>query len=114
MKIPKLSAMAAAICALSVALGAYASHVAAPTDKQRLALAALFAFGNALALIVVAPRGSALARAAQLALLCGIVLFSGSLAAAGLFATGTAAAPFGGSLLILGWLLLAADYWRNP
>ena len=29
------------------------------------------------------------------------------------FAT-TTAAPLGGSLLILGWLLAAADYWQKP
>jgi uncharacterized membrane protein YgdD (TMEM256/DUF423 family) len=47
-------------------------------------------------------------------MLAGIVLFSGSLAAAGLWATPTAAAPFGGSLLIVAWLLAAIDYARVP
>lgn len=110
----RLPAVAAAICAVSVALGAYASHVAAAQDQKRLAIAALFAFANGLALIVISPRDSRLAAAAKSALLSGIVLFCGSLAAAALFSTSTAAAPLGGSLLILGWLLLAADFWRKP
>jgi uncharacterized membrane protein YgdD (TMEM256/DUF423 family) len=50
----------------------------------------------------------------KLAFVAGIALFSGSLAAAALFSTPTTAAPFGGSLLILGWLLAAIDYARRP
>ena len=109
-----LPALASAICAISVALGAYASHVAAAPAKERLAVAALFAFAHSLALIMLAPRAAWLARACQGFLLAGICLFSGSLAAAGLFGTSTAAAPLGGTLIIFGWLLAAADYWRNP
>jgi uncharacterized membrane protein YgdD (TMEM256/DUF423 family) len=109
-----LSALAASICAVSVALGAYASHAAAGQARERLALAALFAFGHGLALLVLAARTSALAQAARLAMLAGIVLFSGGLAAAGLWATPTAAAPFGGSLLIVAWVLAAIDYARVP
>ncbi len=110
----RLPALAAAICAMSVALGAYASHVASAEDQKRLAIAALFAFANGLALIVMSPRDSRTAMISKLCLLAGIVLFSGSLAGAGLFSTSTAAAPMGGSLLILGWLVAAADYWRKP
>jgi uncharacterized membrane protein YgdD (TMEM256/DUF423 family) len=110
----RVSAFAASICAISVALGAYASHVAMAQDRQRLALSALFAFAHGLALIVVASRSSMLAAAGRLCFMVGIVLFSGSLAAAAFFSTGTMAAPFGGSLLILGWLLLALDFWRRP
>lgn len=109
-----LPAFAATACALSVALGAYASHAAEPQQRERLALAALFAFANALGLIVLGSRDSALAGAGKACLALGIVLFSGSLACAALLSTGTAAAPFGGSLLILGWLLLALDFLRKP
>ncbi len=107
-------ALAAAICAISVALGAYASHVASARDQKHLAIAALFAFANGLALIVIASRASRLATIGKLCLLSGIALFSGSLAGAALLSTSTAAAPLGGSLLILGWLLVAADYWQKP
>jgi len=110
----RLPAVAAAICALSVALGAYASHVASARDQKHLAIAAIFAFANGLALIVISPRDSRLATISKSCLLAGIILFSGSLAGAGLFSTPTGAAPMGGSLLILGWLLAAADYWRKP
>lgn len=108
-----ISSFAAVVCGLSVGLGAYASHVAEAQAQERLALAALFGFGHGLALLLMARRTSRQAIAAQLALVAGIVLFSGSLAAAGLFSTPTIAAPFGGSLLILGWLLAANDYGRN-
>ena len=110
----RMSALAALICALSVALGAYASHVASAQDRKHLAIAAIFAFANSLALIVLSPRDSRLATVGKSCLLAGVVLFCGSLAGAGLFSTSTAAAPAGGSLLILGWLLTAADFWRKP
>jgi uncharacterized membrane protein YgdD (TMEM256/DUF423 family) len=114
MRLARLPAVAATICAASVALGAYASHVALAQDQKRLALAALFAFAHGLALIVLSSRDSRLAGIGRLVLLAGVVLFSGSLASAGLISTSTAAAPLGGSLLILGWLLVASDYWRKP
>jgi uncharacterized membrane protein YgdD (TMEM256/DUF423 family) len=109
-----LPSVAAAICGLSVALGAYASHAAVAQARERFALAALFAFAHGLALIVLTGRQTPLAAAMKLCFLAGIVLFSGSLAAAGFFSTPTIAAPFGGSLLILGWLLAAVDFWRKP
>ncbi len=110
----RTSATCALICAASVALGAYASHAANAQDRQRLALAASFAFAHALAVLVMAGRGTALARVARTALLSGIALFSGSLASAALLGTTTMAAPVGGMLLLTGWLLAAADYYRVP
>ena len=114
MRLQRLPAIAALVCGLSVALGAYASHAASAQDRHRLALAAVFAFAHGLALIAMAQRKSLLGDFGKLSFLAGIVLFSGSLAAAVFFATGTRAVPLGGSLLILGWLLAAADYWRHP
>jgi uncharacterized membrane protein YgdD (TMEM256/DUF423 family) len=110
----KFPAIGAAICGLSVALGAYASHAASAQDQHRFALAALFAFAHGLALVVMASRSSMLAGVGKLFFLVGIVLFCGSLTAAGFFGTTTKAVPFGGSLLILGWLVAATDYWREP
>ncbi len=109
------SAVAPLFCAIGVALGAYASHATAgPLARERLGLAALFAFGHGLGLIALAARASVLARIARLLLVLGVVLFSGSLAGAAMFGLPTVAAPFGGSLLILGWLVLAIDCWRQP
>jgi uncharacterized membrane protein YgdD (TMEM256/DUF423 family) len=99
-------------CGLSVALGAYASHVAQAPDAKRLALAALFAFGHGLASIILSPRTSRTAILSMLCFLFGVILFSGSLASAALFATSTALAPFGGSLLMLGWGILAVEFIR--
>ena len=108
---PVIGALA---CAVSVALGAYASHAAAGQSRERLALAALFAFGHGLALLATGSRASALASVSRACFIGGILLFSGSLACAALFATSTRAAPFGGTLMIVGWLLLAIDGWKHP
>jgi uncharacterized membrane protein YgdD (TMEM256/DUF423 family) len=104
------AALAALACALAVALGAWAAHAAQPQDRQRLALAAAFAFGHGLALLALHARAGRLADAARLCFLLGIGAFSGSLAAAVVLGTPTTLAPAGGSLLLLGWLLAAADF----
>jgi uncharacterized membrane protein YgdD (TMEM256/DUF423 family) len=106
------SAFGAFACGLSVALGAYASHVAQAQDGRRLAIAAAFAFGHGLALVVIGSRGSRLALAAQLCFGLGIALFSGALSLAVFFGMSTVLAPFGGSLLMMGWGILAVDFLR--
>ncbi len=108
-----LSVFAALCCAVSVGLGAYASHAADGQAKERIAIGALFAFGHGLALLVLAARESLAGRIARGMLAIGIVLFSGSLVAAAFFGTSTAAAPLGGSLLMLGWLVAAIDFVRK-
>ena len=100
-------------CGLAVALGAYASHVAQAQDGKRLALAALFAFGHGLALIVLSSRTSRLATWSMACIALGLIGFSGSLAAAVFFGTSTVLAPTGGILLMLGWGILAADFLRT-
>ena len=103
-----LSAFGAVACSLAVALGAYAAHIAAAQSQQRIGLAALFLFGHGLALLALAPRAhSRMQLVALIGLVLGVLLFSGSLALAALFGTSTLLAPFGGSLLILAWLLYA-------
>jgi len=106
------SVFGALACGVSVALGAYASHVAQAQDGKRLAIAALFAFAHGLALIVLCSRPSRTAAWAMFCFALGIVLFSGSLASAVFFGAPTALAPFGGSLLMLGWGILAVDFIR--
>ncbi|MBF6023685.1 DUF423 domain-containing protein [Lysobacter niastensis] len=109
-----LAAAGAVLAAISVALAAYASHAALGPDQVRLQHAALFGFGHGIALAALAPRASRrLGHAALVLMLAGVLLFSGSLAAAVFLGTPTALAPAGGSLMILAWLLHAADAVRR-
>lgn len=102
------------LAAASVGLAAYASHVAATGEGARLMLAAVFAFGHGLALAALAPRAPGrLALAALGALLAGVLLFCGSLAAAHFLGLPTRLAPFGGALMIAGWLLHAVAALRD-
>lgn len=95
-------------------LGAYASHGVDGEAQARLGLAALFLFGHGLSLTALAPR--ALRNLGQFALallLLGVVVFSATLGLSVLFGTPTTAAPWGGSLMMLGWLLYAIDALRT-
>jgi uncharacterized membrane protein YgdD (TMEM256/DUF423 family) len=104
--------------ALSVAAGAFGAHAL----KVRLApdLLAVFETGaryqglHALALLAAA-WGGRLPRAAGWCFVAGTLLFSGSLYALALSGVRTlgAVTPFGGVLLLAGWLLLAATPWRS-
>jgi uncharacterized membrane protein YgdD (TMEM256/DUF423 family) len=107
-----LTAAGAVLAGAGVALSAYAAHVAEASGRASLQSAALFALVHGVALAAL-PRQppQRLGTAALSMLLVGVLLFSGSLVAAHLFATPTA--PIGGSLLILGWLLYAADACRR-
>ena len=108
------AATGAVLCALSVAAAAVASHGVAGDARARLSLAAALAFAHGLAGIVLAPRiEGALSTTASLALFAGTVLFSGSLAGAALAHWPTTLAPFGGTLLIAGWLSWAVDLARR-
>lgn len=109
--------------ALSVAAGAFGAHAL----KARLApeLLAVFETGaryqglHALALLAAAWAcahwGGRLPRAAGWCFVAGTLLFSGSLYALALSGARTlgAVTPFGGVLLLAGWLLLAAAPWRG-
>jgi uncharacterized membrane protein YgdD (TMEM256/DUF423 family) len=97
----------------AVALAAAGAH--GDEDARRLmSTAAAFAFGHGVALIALA--GIARGRwgsLASLALLAGTVLFAGSLAARALLGASSALAPWGGGLLMLGWLLHAVAAARR-
>lgn len=108
-----LSAAAALICALAIALAAYASHGAEGESARRLAMAAAFAFAHGVALIALASRVSRLANLGKAGLLVGVLLFPGSLIAAVFLQLPTTLAPFGGALLIAGWIVLAVDFIRG-
>jgi uncharacterized membrane protein YgdD (TMEM256/DUF423 family) len=104
-----LGAFGAFACGIAVALGAYAAHVADNVAQHRMGLAALFLFAHGLASLALAPLArSRMQRIALLGLAIGVLLFSGSLTLAALSGTSTFLAPFGGSLLIVCWLLCAA------
>jgi uncharacterized membrane protein YgdD (TMEM256/DUF423 family) len=107
------SAIAALFCGFSVALGAYAAHAADPQARVRLGLAAAFAFGHGLALLALRAREGGLAIAVRAGFIAGTVFFSGSLAGAALLGLPVALAPVGGTVLILAWLLAAADLLRK-
>ncbi|MEH6420269.1 DUF423 domain-containing protein [Pseudomonas sp. CGJS7] len=109
-----LIAAGAVLAAFAVALSAYAAHLADAHSQSRLQTAAVFAFGHGVALAALAPLARrALTRIALFALLIGVAVFSGGLAAAHFFATSTGLLPYGGSLLILAWLVYAVDALRR-
>lgn len=109
-----LVAAGAVLAAAAVALAAYAAHGASGLEQGRLLHAALFAFGHGVALAALAPQASRrLGRLALMLMLAGVLLFSGSLVAAVFLDTSTGLAPSGGSLMILAWLLYAADALRR-
>jgi len=113
MKRRLVSAIAALFCGLAVALGAYAAHAADGLAKQRLPIAAAFAFGHGLALLALRLREGPLAIASRAGFLAGTIFFCGSLAGAALFGLPTRLAPFGGILLIAAWLVAALDLLRK-
>ncbi|MGY0503878.1 DUF423 domain-containing protein [Luteimonas sp. e5] len=103
------------LAGVSVALAAYAAHAALePQARHWLQQAALFGFGHGVALAALAPL--AVKRLTWLGLAClllGVLLFSGSLALAAFVGTSTTLAPFGGGMMMLGWLLHAIGQWRR-
>lgn len=114
---PSKSPLAAcgALCAgLAVALAAYAAHAAAGAGQGLLQIAAALLFGHGVALAALA-RGALgrWRRWALIALLVGSVLFAGSVALHVLMQLPPRLAPFGGTLMIAGWLLLAFDLLRE-
>ena len=108
-----LIASGAVLAATGIALSACAAH-GGGEDKASLQTAALFAFGHGIALAALTPTAMrALARSALAMLLLGVLLFAGSLTAAHFHGLPTTLAPFGGGLMILAWLVFAADALRR-
>lgn len=92
-----------------VALGAMASHAAAsPAAAEELRIAGLYALIHAPALLVISSRPLARFSPLQLggwAFAAGVLLFCGSLSMKAAFGWRATLAPFGGTLLMAGWLL---------
>jgi uncharacterized membrane protein YgdD (TMEM256/DUF423 family) len=101
----------------AVAMAAYAAHGIKDADGVRIVSSGVQMQGwHALALLGVglwAPRGGRLAHAAGAAFVAGMLLFCGALYWHGLVGVSLGVvAPTGGTLLMIGWLLLAASAWR--
>lgn len=96
------------LAAAAVALSAYAAHAVEGVAQSNLQTAAVMAFGHGIALAGLAhlPRGW-LGVSALLALLVGCVMFCAALVSKYLLGVSLGIAPFGGSLMIIGWLLCA-------
>lgn len=109
-----LAASGAVLAAAGVGLSAYAAHAAEAAARANLQSAALFALAHGIALATLSRQTPhRFGTTALWMLLIGVLLFSGSLVAAHFFAAPTRLAPMGGALLILGWLLYAADALRR-
>lgn len=100
--------------AAGVALSAYAAHAVDVGARGSLQSAALFALLHGVALAASPRQTSRRTGLMALSMLAtGTLLFSGSLAAAHFLGMGTGLAPFGGMLLISGWLVFAIDALRR-
>lgn len=104
---------------LAVAVAALAAHGLGGLDAQALQMvrdADQMQGWHALALLTCglwAPRGGRLVHVAGAAFLLGLILFCGSVYALAIGGVDLAlAAPVGGSLLMLGWLLLGLSALR--
>jgi len=109
-----LGGIGSLLAGAAVALAAYAAHGVDGGGQARPAQAPAFASAHGLALAALAPwaprRRGLLALVAMLA---GVLLFSGSLVGRALLGLPTALAPFGGMLMIGAWCLHGWDRWRG-
>ena len=112
--------LAALLGAVAVVLGALGSHAFDVIDPVSFRLANQYHLAHTLALLATAAAGVARSFSAPMHIACGcfalgILLFCGSLYTLALGGPELVAraAPLGGSLLILGWLVLAVNPWRR-
>jgi uncharacterized membrane protein YgdD (TMEM256/DUF423 family) len=103
----------------AVAMAAFAAHGTDALDVNRVGMirnAVQMQGWHALALIgcgLWAPRGGAICACAGAAFTLGLLLFCGAVYALGIEGAAVGAfAPVGGTLLMLGWLLLFASALR--
>lgn len=124
MNLARAAGIAAALGgAAAVTLGAFGAHALhASLDEHALATwhtAVEYQLWHVLALLVAAAmasqRATASLRAAAIAFVVGIVLFSGSLYALALGGPRMLGAitPFGGAAFIVGWIALAMHAWKH-
>jgi len=109
-----LGAAGALAAGAGVALSAYAAHGAGELARGLLQTAALQVFGHGIAVAALArPPSPRLAGPALALMLAGSLLFAGALAWKALAGGSSAAAPFGGGMMLLGWLLYAIAALRG-
>jgi len=109
-----LAALGALYAAAGIALSAYAAHAVLGENASRMQTAALFAFGHGVALAALAHvPGNRRTLIGMLAIAAGVVLFAGSLVGRVVLHCPATFAPFGGMLLIGGWLVFAVGQWRR-
>jgi uncharacterized membrane protein YgdD (TMEM256/DUF423 family) len=110
-----VGSIAGFVAVLTAAIGA---HAVAPDARPLVASAAQMLGWHALALLGVAfwsPHGGRLAEAAGVAFTLGMVLFALGVDVHAFTAISLGiVAPTGGTLLMLGWLLLAGSAARSP
>lgn len=98
-----------------MALAAYATHAVEGAAQGRMLQAAVMAFAHGVALAALTPFAQRpMALISLLVILAGVFLFCASLLA--MVVLGMAASvvtPFGGALVISGWLLYAYDRLRT-
>ena len=111
--------IAATLCFLAVALGAFGAHWLKPTFEANGLVdvwnkAVLYHFVHAIALFALALYGSS-NRGAWWLLFAGIIIFSGSLYVMGLTNIHRLGeiTPIGGLALIIGWIALAIHASRH-
>lgn len=103
-----LIAIGAVFAALSVALAAYAAHMTGDIARTNVQTAAIFGFGHGVAVAALAQRiNGRLQWVALVGLLLGALLFGVALVAKSIFNVPLGMAPWGGSAMILSWLLYA-------
>jgi uncharacterized membrane protein YgdD (TMEM256/DUF423 family) len=101
----------------AVAMAAFSAHGIADPSASRIVSSGVQMQGwHALALLGTAlwvPRGGRLAHAAGIAFTVGLILFCGAVYSLGLAGISWGVlAPTGGTMLMIGWLLLAASAIR--
>lgn len=111
-----LGALAGLGAVAMAALSAHGLSRLEPAAQHMVASAVQMQGWHALALLATgiwAPRGGRWADAAGFAFVAGLLLFCGAVYGLALFGAGLGGvAPAGGTLLMIGWALLAVSAWR--
>jgi uncharacterized membrane protein YgdD (TMEM256/DUF423 family) len=105
-------ALGGLLLAAAVALDAWAAHAVAEAASTRLHTAARYLAIHGLGLLALWRTAGRWLVAASMLAVSGCLVFTGSLLASVGLGWSTAAAPWGGSLMILGWLGVAATGLR--
>ena len=107
-------AAGATAAAATIALLAYAAHANIRIEgRDLIEKAAFFGFAHGIVLVCLADEQRFLAQLALCSIGMGTMLFSASVLAKALFDWNAHAAPVGGMIMIVGWLVYATDAVRR-